>query len=128
MIQPVSAFSLQAGFRRHGIPSSQTPQERTKATKELVDTAGIALGAGAITFIASRGHTPSWAHSGLVAACATLLTWIFLAPFMIDADNLLKHGNRKNVGAVAGKEPATARAFVREGVRHPRKLVHFGQS
>ena len=129
MIQPVSAFSPQAGFRGKNKSHGLSSQERTKSEVALINAAGTSLVAGAITTIVARSYTSSWLHSGVLGLCGSVLAMFFIAPRLVENTSLLKAQKKQtNNGGVPVNAGKPSSAQVIGTVKPIKKMVHFKQS
>lgn len=122
MIQPVSAFSPQAGFRK-GPHSTKTPQNRTKSRIALANAAGTSIVAGGLTTAVARSYTSSWSHACILGVCGSMLTMFFIAPLLVENKGLLKTQRNSRVdSSVSVSRAGTVKTL------KPRRFVPFGQS
>ena len=127
MIQPINAFSPQAGFQRRSVQSRKTPQERTKSQVALINAAGTSVVAGGLTTAIARSYTNSWAHAGILGICGMVLAMFFIAPMLVENTTLLRGKKKHDTAGFAAKEKAMASIAAKDVFVPPKKLVRFGQ-
>lgn len=128
MIQPINAFSPQAGFKRRSLQSRKSPQERTQSQIALINAVGTSVIAGGLTTAIARSYTNSWAHAGILGICGTVLSMFFIAPLLVENTTLLgSKKKRYDASGIAVKEKAPVPISAKEVVRPVKRLVQFKQ-
>ena len=127
MIQPVSAFSPQAGFRgSSGAYLKQSKGLSSNSKIALLNAGGVAAAVGGLTMAVSRAHTTNWGHALVLGLFGAFLSMFFMTPQIIEKaafSNTLKG----DAEALAKEDATKLTTAIKEYLRPVKKSVHFRQ-
>ncbi|MCQ2739036.1 MAG: hypothetical protein MJ237_02280 [bacterium] len=85
MIQPVSAFSSNAGLSGFGraYDNRSLSEHQTGKPGVVLKAIGTSLAAGGFVTAITRNYTSSWGQAGFLGLYGSLLTMFFITPFLI---------------------------------------------
>ena len=128
MIQPINALTPRAGFRgtteaygktNDGAVAKSTPSESRVA---LVNAAGVACSAGALTTLVARAYTKSFAHAGVLGVFGAFLTMFFMTPHLIEKIGLSKVSSKVQTEATSNPELQKITTAAKENAPKARRL------
>ena len=117
MIQPVSAFSPQAGFRGSTgayLKSSKGLSCNSKIA--LLNAGGVSAAVGGLTMAVSRAHTTNWAHALVLGLFGSFLSMFFMAPQIIEKAAYTS-ALKEESGALNKEEPQKLSTAIKEYLR-----------
>ena len=127
MIQPVSAFSPQAGFRGStGAYLKQTKGLSSNSKIALLNAGGVSAAVGGLTMAVSRAHTTNWAHAMVLGIFGAFLSMFFMTPQIIEKASL-NNTLKGDTGALAKEDATNLSTAIKEYLRPVKKSVHFKQ-
>jgi mannitol-specific phosphotransferase system IIBC component len=106
MIQPVSAYSPQAGFRGSaGAYLKQTKGLSSNSKIALLNAGGVSAAVGGLTMAVSRAHTTNWAHAMVLGVFGAFLSMFFMTPQIIEKASM--NNTLRGEPTFSGKESQT---------------------
>jgi mannitol-specific phosphotransferase system IIBC component len=127
MIQPVSAFSPQAGFRGStGAYLKQTKGLSSNSKIALLNAGGVSAAVGGLTMAVSRAHTTNWAHALVLGVFGAFLSMFFMTPQIIEKASLT-NTLKEDAGALVKEDATKLSTAIKEYLRPVKKSVHFRQ-
>ena len=121
MIQPVSAFSPQAGFRGStGAYLKQTKGLSSNSKIALLNAGGVSAAVGGLTMAVSRAHTTNWAHALVLGLFGAFLSMFFMTPQIIEKA-ALNNALKGDAEALDKDEATNLRTAIKEYLRPMKK-------
>ena len=125
MIQPINALTPRVGFRgKHGTYNNVSFGQNDSRVA-LINAAGVATAAGALTTLVARAYTKSFGQAGVLGIFGGLLTMFFMTPHLIDKIGLSKVAKKTNAESVAKHDFPKISKVAKEYAIPVKKLVQF---
>ena len=126
MIQPVSAFSPQAGFRGStGAYLKQTKGLSSNSKIALLNAGGVATAVGGLTMAVSRAHTTNWGHAMVLGFFGAFLSMFFMTPQILEKA-AYNNSLRGDLGSFA-KEDTKLSTAIKEYLKPSKRPANLNQ-
>ena len=125
MIQPINTLTPRVGFRRGDETYKLRSVKNSDSRVALLNAAGVATAAGALTTLVARTYTKSFAQASVLGVFGALLTMFFMTPHLIDKIGLNKAAKKSKVETAAKQDLPKFSNVAKEYALPVKKLVQF---
>ena len=123
MIQPVNALTPRVGFRGTKDTYGKKTKDLTNSQIALINAAGVATAAGALTTLVARAYTKSFGHAGVLGVFGALLTMFFMTPHLIEKIGLGKMTKNNQAESVVKQDMQKVANVAKEYTAPVKRMV-----